>query len=211
MESFKFKLAAYFSLISLLPLAAAFWGFDAVTQSAETGRADSVLQMGLRASLATYRDHLSRLEAPPSAWRAIARSSEPSPTATRYAYAAPSRGSPHFAWKPRACGSARRGASPLERSVDRRRPERPARPRRRGRCRSTAALTKTLAIHSGLTQAAPPARVPSRRRASSRARRLSGSSTWRPATREPCSLGSTRYRLLASEALPTPRESAWRS
>jgi diguanylate cyclase (GGDEF)-like protein len=61
-ESFKLKLAAYFSLISLLPLAAAFWGFDAVTERAETDRADSVLQVGLRSALATYEDELRRLE-----------------------------------------------------------------------------------------------------------------------------------------------------
>jgi diguanylate cyclase (GGDEF)-like protein len=61
-ESFKLKLAAYFSLISLLPLAAAFWGFDALTERAETDRADSVLQVGLRSSLATYGDELVRLE-----------------------------------------------------------------------------------------------------------------------------------------------------
>ena len=61
-ESFKLKLAAYFSLISLLPLAAAFWGFDAVTERAETNRADSVLQVGLRSALATYGDELQRLE-----------------------------------------------------------------------------------------------------------------------------------------------------
>jgi diguanylate cyclase (GGDEF)-like protein len=62
-ESFKLKLAAYFSLISLLPLAAAFWGFDALTERAETNRADSVLQVGLRSALATYEDELRRLEA----------------------------------------------------------------------------------------------------------------------------------------------------
>jgi diguanylate cyclase (GGDEF)-like protein len=61
--SFKHKLAAYFLLISLLPLAAAFWGFDAVTARVETDRADSVLQMGLRGTLATYSDELKRLEA----------------------------------------------------------------------------------------------------------------------------------------------------
>ena len=63
MESFKLKLAAYFSLISLLPLAAAFWGFDALTERAETERADSVLQVGLRSALATYGDELRRVEA----------------------------------------------------------------------------------------------------------------------------------------------------
>jgi diguanylate cyclase (GGDEF)-like protein len=61
-QSFKLKLAAYFSLISLLPLAAAFWGFDALTERSETDRADSVLQVGLRSALATYGDELRRLE-----------------------------------------------------------------------------------------------------------------------------------------------------
>jgi diguanylate cyclase (GGDEF)-like protein len=61
-ESFKLKLAAYFSLISLLPLGAAFWGFDAVTERAETDRADSVLQVGLRSALATYADEVRRVE-----------------------------------------------------------------------------------------------------------------------------------------------------
>ena len=63
MESFKLKLAAYFALISLLPLAVAFWGFDAVTERAETDRADAVLEVGLRGALANYRDQLTRLEA----------------------------------------------------------------------------------------------------------------------------------------------------
>ena len=62
MESFKLKLAAYFSLISLLPLAAAFWGFDALTERAEADRAASVLQVGLRSALATYGDELVGLE-----------------------------------------------------------------------------------------------------------------------------------------------------
>jgi diguanylate cyclase (GGDEF)-like protein len=61
-ESFKLKLAAYFSLISLLPLAAAFWGFDALTERSETDRADSVLQVGLRSALATYEDQLRDVE-----------------------------------------------------------------------------------------------------------------------------------------------------
>jgi diguanylate cyclase (GGDEF)-like protein len=62
MQSFKVKLAAYFALISLLPLAAAFWGFDAVTERSETGRADSVLQVGLRSALASYTGELRRLQ-----------------------------------------------------------------------------------------------------------------------------------------------------
>ncbi len=52
MKSFNLKLAAYFSPILLLPLAAAFWGFGAGTGHAEPGRADSVLQGGLLIALA---------------------------------------------------------------------------------------------------------------------------------------------------------------
>src|SRR5882757_157637 len=53
--SFKFKLVAYFLLLSLLPIAAAFWGFSSVAGQSETRRVDARLQAGLRASLAGYQ------------------------------------------------------------------------------------------------------------------------------------------------------------
>jgi len=56
--SFKVKLVAYFLLLSLLPLAAAFWGFSTVAARSETRRVDARLQAGLRAALATYQDGL---------------------------------------------------------------------------------------------------------------------------------------------------------
>jgi diguanylate cyclase (GGDEF)-like protein len=56
--SFKVKLVAYFLLLSLLPLAAAFWGFSAVAAKSETRRVDARLEAGLRASLATYQEQL---------------------------------------------------------------------------------------------------------------------------------------------------------
>jgi diguanylate cyclase (GGDEF)-like protein len=56
--SFKVKLVAYFLLLSLLPLAAAFWGFSTVAARSETRRVDARLQAGLRATLATYQDAL---------------------------------------------------------------------------------------------------------------------------------------------------------
>jgi len=56
--SFKVKLVAYFLLLSLLPLAAAFWGFSTVAARGETRRVDARLQAGLRAGLATYQDEL---------------------------------------------------------------------------------------------------------------------------------------------------------
>ena len=58
MGSFKVKLVAYFLLLSLLPMAAAFWGFTAVAGQSETRRVDARLQAGLRASLATYQERL---------------------------------------------------------------------------------------------------------------------------------------------------------
>jgi diguanylate cyclase (GGDEF)-like protein len=56
--SFKVKLVAYFLLLSLLPLAAAFFGFSTVAARSETSRVDARLQAGLRAGLATYQDEL---------------------------------------------------------------------------------------------------------------------------------------------------------
>jgi len=56
--SFKVKLVAYFLLLSLLPIAAAFWGFTAVAGQSETRRVDARLQAGLRAALATYQERL---------------------------------------------------------------------------------------------------------------------------------------------------------
>jgi diguanylate cyclase (GGDEF)-like protein len=56
--SFKVKLVGYFLLLSLLPIAAAFWGFTAVAGQSETRRVDARLQAGLRAALATYQERL---------------------------------------------------------------------------------------------------------------------------------------------------------
>jgi diguanylate cyclase (GGDEF)-like protein len=56
--SFKVKLVAYFLLLSLLPLAAAFWGFSTVAARGETRQVDARLQAGLRAATATYQDEL---------------------------------------------------------------------------------------------------------------------------------------------------------
>jgi hypothetical protein len=42
--SFKVKLAVYFLLLSLLPVAAAFWGFSSVASQSETRRVDARLQ-----------------------------------------------------------------------------------------------------------------------------------------------------------------------
>jgi diguanylate cyclase (GGDEF)-like protein len=76
--SFKVKLVAYFLLLSLLPLAAAFWGFSTVATRSEARRVDARLQAGLRATLAAYQEALSsadeaagRLARKPSFQRAL--------------------------------------------------------------------------------------------------------------------------------------------
>jgi diguanylate cyclase (GGDEF)-like protein len=63
--SFKVKLVIYFLLLSLLPMAAAFWGFASVAGQSETHRVDARLQSGLRAVLASYQERLdgAQLEA----------------------------------------------------------------------------------------------------------------------------------------------------
>ena len=60
--SFKVKLVAYFVLLSLLPLAAAFWGFSTVAARSETRRVDALLQAGLRAAVASYQDELRQAD-----------------------------------------------------------------------------------------------------------------------------------------------------
>ena len=71
MGSFKVKLVVYFLLLSLLPIAAAFWGFTAVAGQSETRRVDARLQAGLRAALATYQE---RLDAAQRSAASLARS-----------------------------------------------------------------------------------------------------------------------------------------
>jgi diguanylate cyclase (GGDEF)-like protein len=68
--SFKLKLVAYFLLLSLLPMAAAFWGFSSVAGQSETRRVDARLQAGLRASLAAYQE---RVDAAQSTAEGLAR------------------------------------------------------------------------------------------------------------------------------------------
>jgi diguanylate cyclase (GGDEF)-like protein len=57
--SFRLKLVVYFLLLSLLPLAAAFSGFAAVTKRSETRLVDARLQASLRAALAAYQEELT--------------------------------------------------------------------------------------------------------------------------------------------------------
>jgi diguanylate cyclase (GGDEF)-like protein len=58
MGSFKVKLVAYFLLLALIPLAAAFWGFSSIAARSETRTVDARLQSSLRAGLAGYQSRL---------------------------------------------------------------------------------------------------------------------------------------------------------
>jgi diguanylate cyclase (GGDEF)-like protein len=57
-RSFKYKLVGYFLLLSLLPAAAAFWGFSSVAKESEVRRVDAQLQSGLRAAVVAYGEDL---------------------------------------------------------------------------------------------------------------------------------------------------------
>jgi diguanylate cyclase (GGDEF)-like protein len=58
--SFKLKLVVYFSVISLLPFAAAFSGLQSITDSNETRRVDGILETSVRAGLAQVGDEVTR-------------------------------------------------------------------------------------------------------------------------------------------------------
>lgn len=58
-SSFTLKLVTYFLLLSLLPAAAALWGFSSVARESEARRVDARLQSGLRAALVAYGERLS--------------------------------------------------------------------------------------------------------------------------------------------------------
>jgi diguanylate cyclase (GGDEF)-like protein len=54
--SFKFKLVGTFLALSVVPLAAAFWGFSAVAERSVTSGVDARLEAGLSAALAAFED-----------------------------------------------------------------------------------------------------------------------------------------------------------
>jgi two-component system cell cycle response regulator len=68
--SFKFRLAAYFLLLSLLPLLGAVWAFSEIATRGETGRADARLNGALRVAVA---DFTARVEQARQSAESIAR------------------------------------------------------------------------------------------------------------------------------------------
>src|SRR5262249_9037100 len=59
LASFKVKLVAYFLVLALLPLVAAFWGFTAVAGQNETHKVDGRIQAGMRAALTAYDERIN--------------------------------------------------------------------------------------------------------------------------------------------------------
>ena len=58
MSSFKLRLCVYFVLLSLLPVAAAFWGFASVSGQKETHQADTQIQSALGVAVASLQERL---------------------------------------------------------------------------------------------------------------------------------------------------------
>jgi len=63
LSSFKLKLVAYFVLLSLVPLAATYWGFSTVAGSGESRQVTLRQEAGLRAALALYAERAARAQA----------------------------------------------------------------------------------------------------------------------------------------------------
>src|ERR1700749_1359795 len=62
-SSFKFKLVAYFVLLSLVPLAATYWGFSNVVGAGESRQVTLRQEAGLRAALVLYAEQADRAQA----------------------------------------------------------------------------------------------------------------------------------------------------
>ena len=61
--SFKIKLVGTFLALSVVPLAAAFWGFSAVAERSVTSGVDDRLEAGLNAELAAFEDERQSAQA----------------------------------------------------------------------------------------------------------------------------------------------------
>src|SRR5262245_55386601 len=62
LSSFKFKLVAYFVLLSLVPMAATYWGFSTVAGAGESRQVTLRQEAGLRAALAVYAARAGRAQ-----------------------------------------------------------------------------------------------------------------------------------------------------
>jgi len=63
LSSFKLRLVAYFVVLSLVPLAATYWGFSTVSGSGESRQVTLRQEAGLRAALTLYQEQTERAQA----------------------------------------------------------------------------------------------------------------------------------------------------
>lgn len=63
LSSFKLKLVAYFVLLSLIPLAATYWGFSTVAGAGRSRQVTLRQEAGLRAALTLYQERADRAQA----------------------------------------------------------------------------------------------------------------------------------------------------
>ena len=63
LSSFKLKLVAYFVLLSIVPMAATYWGFTTVAGAGESRQVTLRQQSGLRAALTLYEERAGRAQA----------------------------------------------------------------------------------------------------------------------------------------------------
>jgi diguanylate cyclase (GGDEF)-like protein len=63
LSSFKLKLVAYFVLLSLVPMAATYWGFTTVAGSGESRQVTLRQESGLRAAVTLYQEQADRAQA----------------------------------------------------------------------------------------------------------------------------------------------------
>ena len=130
LSSFKLKLVAYFVLLSLVPLAATYWGFSTVAGSGELREVTLRQEAGLRAALALYAEQADRGAGAGRKARAVGR---PAAGARGAATAVRLGGSSsaHPSLYVSARGGLRVGSAPgRRRAVLRRRRHRRAAPRR---------------------------------------------------------------------------------
>ena len=206
MGSFKLKLVAYFSLIALLPFAAAFSGLEAVTDRNATRRADGGLETGVRAAQAAFVDEVAQAERDatllardPAFQRALAMGNRAK--LTRLASRFSVRIEPRAA---RPIGSVRRPA--VVRSI--------AVVGRRGRLGRVVAavpidrrLASKLKQRAGLATGGEIAFVEDGRVIAASARSLSGTIRV-PAEPAEIEVSGHRFRALGSNSLTQPRRTA---
>ena len=76
LSSFKLKLVAYFVLLSLIPLAATYWGFSTVAGAGGSRQVTLRQEAGLRAALTLYQQRAERAQAEAEQARALAIAAE---------------------------------------------------------------------------------------------------------------------------------------